>query len=269
MRRTVSVVMMTAAALLSSVLPASAIVSGGDGSPYAGVGALLIKVPETDNAYMLGCSGSLLDRDGGAGGTAVFLTAGHCTNAMSTVLEGETFAVSFDADLNMDADGLVHPDNTYVVENWATIPAFYQGGPGHRDVGVALLGGDIPSTVPEVQLAAPGFATGLRRELLTSVGYGANSLDRSILSKNATITYTGERTAGTQVVRSVTTPWLMTTAEPATTCSGDSGGPQFSGDLEISMAIGGDPVCRTTSQDERLDLVDVQNWLEAPAPLAR
>ena len=95
-----------------------------------------------------------------------------------------------------------------------------------------------------------------------SVGYGWNSLDRSPSSPNATYTSTGERTVGTIRVGSVSPNWLTALAAPASACYHDSGGPQFDGDVLISITTTGDMPCVTLQRNQRLDLPDVQEWLE-------
>jgi hypothetical protein len=68
---------------------------------------------------------------------------------------------------------------------------------------------------------------------------------------------------------SLNNAWLRLSQNPSTgdggTCYGDSGGPNFLGDvtsdLLVATTITGDSVCRATNVDYRLDTTDARSFL--------
>lgn len=243
------------AALLATALapaPAGAITNGSpDGDGHPSVGALLVEVP---GGWVIGCSGTLI-------GPTVFLTAGHCVVFAPYYYPDSTgYAVSFEADLDIDADGFVHPESAIDVASLDFMPTYAFGSNGTRDVGVALLAnepdGVAPATLPPLGAAADAVG-----QMAVSVGYGWNSLDRSPSSPNATYTSDGLRTVGTSLVGSVSPNWLTAQAAPSSACYHDSGGPQFVNGVLVSITVTGDVPCVTLQRNQRLDLRDVQEWL--------
>ena len=114
-----------------------------------------------------------------------------------------------------------------------------------------------------MSLPTLGADEGLVGSQLTEVGYGVDSLDRGFNSPNANFTIPGKRLTGTEKVSAVTPQWVITHADPNSTCYGDSGGPQFSGaHVVVSLTRNGDVACRSVSSEQRLDLPDVQTWLD-------
>lgn len=261
MRRFLSVITAVLAIGALTSPPASAVTNGdADGNQHPNVGALIYQVPG-DAGYVIGCSGSLLAVGGSH--AAVFLTAGHCVFAMENVLPADTdYAVSFDSDLALDDDGFVHPASTVAVVGSSMNPAFLLSGANHRDLGVVFLAaapaGLEPATLPAIGADAAVVGTDV-----LSVGYGANELDRSISSPNSTLVYTGKRTSGEGLVNGLSPNWLSSHADDAATCYGDSGGPQLTSDgVMVSITITGDMPCRSVTKSQRLDLEDVQAWLQ-------
>ena len=261
-------ILAAAAALMLAGPPAGAIINGTpDSGGHPNVGVMLLAQGDGYNPGLF-CSGALLDnRDAAhpdASHPAVFLTAGHCVAALEFQMPADTrVVVSFDSNLNLGPDGLFHPTNVIEVSGWSLIPSYFSHGASHRDVGVLFLSA-APSGLRQVQLPTPGFDESLVGKQLTEVGYGLDSLDRGFNSPNANFTAPGQRLTGTEKVSAVTPEWLITHADPNSTCYGDSGGPQFYGDdVVVSLTRNGDAACRSVSSEQRLDLLDVQTWLRA------
>ena len=264
MRRLLIIVAAVAALLLAGP-PAGAIINGTpDFGGHPNVGVMLLAQGDGYNPGLF-CSGALLDkRDAAhldAKHPAVFLTAGHCVAALEYQLPADTrVVVSFDSNLKPGPDGLFHPTNVIEVSGWNLIPSYFSHGTNHRDVGVLFLSA-APSGLSPVQLPTPGFDQGLVGKQLTEVGYGLDSLDRGFNSPNANFTAPGQRLTGKEKVSAVTPEWLITHADPNSTCYGDSGGPQFSSRYVVSITRNGDAACRSVSSEQRMDLPDVQTWL--------
>jgi hypothetical protein len=243
------------AVLLATALapaPAGAITNGKpDAMEHPNVGALLVAVP---GGWVIGCSGTLI-------GPTVFLTAGHCVALASYYYpEATGYAVSFDSDLDLDADGFVDPDTLIHVTSRDFMPSYAFTSNQTRDVGVVHLATEPDGVEPEPLPPLGAAAKAVGHEAVT-VGYGWNTLDRSWRSQNSTFTSDGVRTRGTSRVRSVSPNSLTTHAAPSTACYHDSGGPLFvNGDL-VSISVTGDVPCVTLQRSQRLDLPDVQQWL--------
>ncbi len=257
--RRLLIILAAAATLMLAGPPAGAIINGEGDTTHLNVGVMLVAQGNGFNPGLF-CSGSLLS-NGDATHPAVFLTAGHCVAALEyQIPAGTRVVVSFDSNLNPGPDGVLHPTNVIDVDDWNLIPSYFSHGANHRDVGVLFLSA-APSGLKPVQLPTVGFDEGLVGQQLTEVGYGLNSLDRGFNSQNANFTTPGRRLTGTEKVSAVTPEWLITHADPNSTCFGDSGGPQFFGGYVVSLTRNGDAACRSVSSEQRLDLSDVRAWL--------
>ena len=248
---------------------ASAITNGReDGNGHPNVGALLVEVPDAGLLQL--CSGSVLS-------PREFLTAGHCTD----FLDGNGFGagavwVSFDSDLNLQPDGTVAPASRIPVTGWTTHPNFRANpAKAYNDVGVVHLGGTTTAT--PVQLPARGFLDeqaaggGLRGHVFETVGYGANGVDRSILSPQAQVIWFGKRYVSSSPFMSLTPYFLKLLGNTNATglgggCFGDSGGPAFwapGSALQVAVTTAGDPTCGTLNERQRLDTPSVVRFLGA------
>src|SRR5262249_53002465 len=103
----------------------------------------------------------------------------------------------------------------------------------------------------------------------TSVGYGAQSVTSGPGGK--TFHYADVRFVATGTLNSVTQSWLRVSQNASTgnggTCYGDSGGPNFLGagtgetNIVAGTTITGDPPCRSTNVDYRLDTDSARTFL--------
>ena len=105
----------------------------------------------------------------------------------------------------------------------------------------------------------------LNKARFTSVGYGEQEPVNGPGGK--VYPFTADRRVSTGGFNSLTNAWLKLSGNPSHddggTCYGDSGGPQFLGNsnLEVSITISGDTVCRATNVDYRLDTPAARNFL--------
>jgi hypothetical protein len=231
MRRVVVAVAGTVAAILALAvaLPANAITNGApDGTAHPQVGALLAPKPYSDGTWAT-CSGTLIS-------PTVFLTAAHCDQDVSRV------AVTFDAEYNA-ATG------TTWWGAWHADPAYRNAQSDPHDIAVVVLERAITGALPK---GTP----------ITSVGYGAQSVT---VDKGPTFHYADVRYAATGTLSTVTPNWLRASMNPTVgdggTCYGDSGGPNFVGDILAATTITGDFMCRATNVDYRLDTPSARAFL--------
>lgn len=223
--RRLPIILATAAALMLAGPPAGAIINGQEDTTHLNVGVMLLSQGDGYNPGLF-CSGALLSTratNPEATHPAVFLTAGHCVAALEYQLPADTqVVVSFDSDLNLGPDGLLHPTHVIEVSGWNLIPSYFSHGANHRDVGVLFLSA-APDGLRPVLLPTPGSDEDLVGQQLTEVGYGVDSLDRGFNSPNANFTIPGQRLTGTEKVSAVTpsgssptpTPTPPATATPA------------------------------------------------------
>lgn len=257
MRRSIATAAAVLVAAAFTASPVGAITNGApDGDAHASVGALLYREPGAAGDT-IGCTGTLIGTD-----PAVFLTAGHCVFYMEYVLQpqGATFSVSFDEDLAMDENGLTHPATSIAVIGWEFMPSYLSPASDHRDVGVLFLA-SAPAGLGAVALPPLGAARGSVGDTVVNVGYGWTSLDRSPSSPNAAYTTNGLRMSGMAWVNGISPNWLSAHSAPGSSCYHDSGGPQFMGDVMLSITVAGDMPCVDYQRNQRLDLADVREWL--------
>jgi hypothetical protein len=99
----------------------------------------------------------------------------------------------------------------------------------------------------------------------TSVGYGDQEPTNAPGGK--VYPFTGERRVATGSFNALNKVWLRLSENPSHgdggTCFGDSGGPEFLGssNLQVSITISGDSVCRSTNLDYRLDTPQARAFL--------
>jgi secreted trypsin-like serine protease len=246
------------------VSPAAAITGGKhDNSAHPNVGVMYM---ENLPALVYGlCSGSLLS-------PTEFLVAGHCTAALSAyvaagMLETTQVFVSFDEELDYDdATGLISTTSKVAVTGWDTHPAYGNGmGIVKNDVGVIHLA--EPQQLVPIELPDVGFLDRMAasRELVgrdfVNVGYGLNSIDRSMNSPRRTVTWEHRRMVSETPVVALSSNTLH---QDGGLCGGDSGGPHFWGDgdpnLVVAVTASGSANCGPDAS-QRIDLASVLDWL--------
>jgi secreted trypsin-like serine protease len=252
------IVVLTALASLWVVAPAGAIVNGQlDGNRHPEVGALIAELSPGQKDVL--CTGSLI-------GAKVFLTAGHCTDFLAS--QGITDVwVTFDSQFTARSP-LIH--GSYV-----TNPLFGSGGASDtHDQAVVLLDRAVRGITP-ARLPTAGLldTLDLKTATFTTVGYGTVRTGPTT-GPNAFF-FDGTRRFATQTFRSLEPAWLHLSENPSTsdggTCFGDSGGPHYLGgvtsNLEVSLTVTGDAVCRSSDKTYRLDTAPARDFLSRFVPL--
>ncbi|HEV8657330.1 MAG TPA: trypsin-like serine protease [Thermoanaerobaculia bacterium] len=225
---------------------------------YSNVGAFIVERPSDGHIFPI-CSGTLITSN-------VFLTASHCTDFFTRVLEplGFTAYVSFD---NPVPYGALTTAKTRLlaVSQVVTNPLYNQAQSDTEDIAVLILKQAqkiAPATLPVCglldQLAAQN---GLKGTVYTAVGYGVQ--ERVVgggqpYFKDANPV---PRMFAYSSFDSLNNTFLRLSQNPSTgdggTCYGDSGGPNFAtidGQLIlVAITITGDTPCRSTNVDYRTD----------------
>jgi hypothetical protein len=277
MRRTLFVLALVVAFGLVTMPNATAITFGEpDGNRHPNVGAMLATFGGDPVPV---CSGSLIAPD-------VFLTAAHCIVVTEQIAEEEevepSYFVSFDAELGEFPEGVfdLHEfDLAAGVTLLSGEPFFDErfgtgGFAAHPfDIGVIVLDAPV-SGIDPVELPTEGFLTELwtqhelRSQRFAAVGYGAVREDFTGGFDNILVAVF-ERRVAMQSPINLREQWLLLSMNPNTgsggTCSGDSGGPHFidsiDPNLQVSLTVTGDAVCKATDLTYRLDTPAAREFL--------
>jgi secreted trypsin-like serine protease len=262
---TISLFVLVVMALsLIIVPPAIAINLGQPDTEHTNVGAIVVEIPGYEPALL--CSGTLIAPN-------VFLTAGHCTNALAFYmyyfdLDIDDIHVTFDQDA-MDKNGWLS------VADFETHPDY--GGPqsNPHDVGVLILqqdaSGIVPATLPD-----EGFLDDLKKQ--GKLRKGSDGADFTVVGYGGTldwpppvVTYEDQRQYAVSEYQALLKSWLRLSQNQATgdggTCFGDSGGPAFwtepGGDeILVGITSWGDAVTVATSFYYRVDTADTLDFIE-------
>ena len=223
-----------------------------DGNAHPNVGLFIAKI---DNVYYALCSGTLVSE-------RVFLTAGHCTDALRQY-GGEAYVTFTSAPPYSVASFL--PGTPY------THPDYLTSFPNTADIGVIVLKkqvtGILPARVPPVgYLDDLSTQRGLRDAYFTHVGYGTQSVRPTYISEVV-------RYQGISDLVNLLSSWtdgfnLHTTANPggerSGICFGDSGGPAFFEDSDIVVGIHSfvkNKNCKGTAVSYRVDIATSLDFL--------
>ena len=232
---------------------AGAIVGGTADATHTSVGILYID----DQPWYLGfCSGSLIASD-------EFLTAGHCTAALSPARVAH-FYVTFDDTISVDPlTGVISSEHPIAVSGFTTDPDFSVG---QNDVGVVHLAEDVSR--PPVELPGVGFldkeaeAGDLRDHTFLGVGYGINGAKGTWKSPQADVTWDKQRESGPVLFQALAHGYVHTVSGAD---AGDSGGPLFyasDSNLAVGITSYGAESSVGPSNYQRLDTQSVHDWLQ-------
>src|SRR5213594_2816791 len=221
--------------LMALASPASAITWGDIDTTHPNVGAILIV--HLDGSVGEFCSGTLVS-------ARVFLTAGHCTDALTAAAFPATWLrISFAP--NVYAEGAVR----LAVSGYHNHPDYNWGPTSNpHDLGVVIL--------------EDAVAGDLKSATFINVGYGLNQ----------DFVLTGDRQISTSSFRNLHDAWLYMSQNihhgDGGTCFGDSGGPTFfvdpSSHVEYIVAVTswGDSVCKSTNNNYRVDLESSRSFID-------
>jgi V8-like Glu-specific endopeptidase len=230
---------------LLGVSAAHAVVGGTpDGNDHPAVGGLVADQAYSDGTWIY-CSGSLIS-------PTVFLTAAHCGEGGSDRVR-VTFSSSYE-DGDKTYTGTFHAD-----------PAYPGPSGDPHDIAVVVLDRAVTGITP-VKLPKANSLSGLRSGTqVVGVGYGAYEVTNQ--PGGHQYLYNDIRTEGTGSLNSVDKNWLRISENSAQGwgggCFGDSGGPNFIGNVEVGTTITGDSICRSTNTALRLDTPASRDFLKA------
>jgi len=259
------------------VMPQAAGITFGepDGNRHPNVGAMLANFGGDDIPF---CSGSLIAPD-------VFLPAAHCIVGVNQLAEEEgvepNFLVSFDSELGEFPEGVFDIHGFDLAAGVTLLPGepffderFGTGGAARPfDVGVIVL--DAPVTgIEPVDLPTEGYLSELnaqhelRSQRFAAVGYGRVREDFTGGFENNLLGVV-VRMVAMQSAINLQNQWFLLSMNPNTgsggTCYGDSGGPHFidsvDPNLQVSLTVTGDAVCKATDLTFRLDTPEAREFL--------
>ncbi len=262
--RKLSILLGLLVVLAVGALPALAITWGQPDTEHTNVGAMMVERADGGETYPI-CSGTLVHE-------RVFLTAGHCTQALQARLESGWYVdkwVSFAQNPAENAD-------RREVQDIITHPDYYWGPQSNpHDVGVLILAEPVtdiqPAALPYEEflddLGAAGLLNqGKTKAKFTVVGYGG-TLDWP----PPEITYEDTRQFAVSEYRALLKAWLRMSQNQATddggTCYGDSGGPAFWEDPEdgtetlVGITSWGDAQCVATGFNYRVDIPETLDFI--------
>jgi secreted trypsin-like serine protease len=258
MRKSILVSLIAAVALTVATSPAGAITFGRfDDHRHPNVGALVAEW-RTPGVKSLFCSGSLIS-------PTVFLTASHCTVALAARgIKPHQVWVTFDPTFD--------EKSPLIRGTYHTNPLYASGGENDTfDIAVIVLDHAVNRT--PVQLPPKGLLDDLkashelRNATFTAVGYG--SVRNTITGGFDELLDNSKRRFVTQSFLALEPAWLQLSMNSAAgsggTCYGDSGGPHFLGgpssNLQVSLTVTGDAVCKATDTTYRLDTGSARQFL--------
>lgn len=276
MRRMLCALALISAMSLVTMAPAGAITFGEpDGNRHPNVGAMLVSFGGDAVPF---CSGSLIAPD-------VFLTAAHCIVGAQQIAEEEEaepeYFVSFASHLGEFPEGHFDIHEFDLASGVTLLPGepffderFGTGGQARPfDIAVIVLDTAVTGIQP-VELPTEGFLSelrashDLRSQRFAAVGYGDVRDDFSggfgnLLGADVT------RMVAMQSAINLQRQWLLLDMNPHTgsggTCYGDSGGPHFiksiDPNLQVSLTVTGDAVCKATDLTYRLDTPEAREFL--------
>jgi hypothetical protein len=230
---------------------------------FSNVGAFVVQSPSGENFIL--CTGTLITSN-------VFLTASHCTDYFTNVLEplGYTAYVSFDS-IIPEGGSSSRKTKLLAVSDVVTNPLYTQSQSDTGDIAVLILESPVkgitPATLAECGLLDDLDASGdLAGALFTNAGYGLR--ERRVGGGNPSFGYSNPvpRMFSYSSFNALNPTFLRLSQNPSTgnggTCYGDSGGPNFitiDGQLILTaITITGDTPCRSTNVDYRLDTPSAQ-----------
>jgi hypothetical protein len=234
----------TAAVLLLTSVPTSAITNGTIDTTHDYVGAMIGLDPGGTPRL---CSGSLIAE-------GVFLTAGHC---------GVLTDVSLHFGDDLAAGALVF-SATAVIQH----PQFDRRNFGKQfDVGLVLF--DQGSADLEIgNLAPENYVSGFSKAELAAatfetVGHGLSRGDTN--GNSEPLTLDTQRRIATQSYLNMHNQFLGLSIQnnrgDGGGCSGDSGGPHLLDDYIVSVTSNGDANCVATDNTQRVDLPEIRDWI--------
>ena len=223
-----------------------------DGNAHPNVGLLIAKI---GNSYFALCSGTLVSDD-------VFLTAGHCTDALRE-FDADTFVTFRSAPPFSLAEFLPGTPHTH--------PDFGKSFPNTADIGVVVLkkrvSGILPAKIPSAgYLDELATRRGISDPYFTHVGYGTQSVRPRFMSEVV-------RYQGVSDLVNLDSAWtdgfnLQTTANPggerSGICFGDSGGPAFFEGSDLVVGIHSfvkNTNCKGTAFSYRVDIATSLDFL--------
>jgi secreted trypsin-like serine protease len=222
---------------------AHAVVGGTpDGNDHPSTGGLVADHAYSDGTWIY-CSGSLIS-------PTVFLTAAHC---------GE----GGDGRVRVTFSSAYHDGDTTYAGTFHADPAYPgpQGDP--HDIAVVVLDKAVKGITP-VTLPRASSLSNLKSGVpVVGVGYGAYQVTNEPGGHH--YLYNDIRMEGTGSLNSVDKNWLRVSENSAQGwgggCFGDSGGPNFIGNVEVGTTITGDAICRSTNTAYRLDTAVARDFL--------
>jgi len=231
-----------------------------DGNAHPAVGALYIDFDGngTITGDELLCSGSYVGRTKD-GANDAFMTAGHCV-AFAVSNNIDRMYVSFDTRA-FDPNG---PVGVIASVAFHADPSFGHDNGNAFDFGIVLLPAGSVIGIQPVQLPPQEYletllhAAAIKNLDVESVGYGTVPVFNQ--PHGTQFTFDGVRRAVRTNIKGLTKSWVLYNENYVATggggtCFGDSGSPQYiTGTHDvISITSQGDPLCRATEQNTRLD----------------
>jgi secreted trypsin-like serine protease len=238
--------------------PVSAITWGTPDTEHTNVGAMVVDWPGYGPWQF--CTGTLVH-------PRVFLTAGHCTDAVAEY-GIETVWVNFHPDAN-------NLETLLLVDQVFTHPDYAWGSSDPHDVGLLVLAEPVLEIAP-ASLPSLGYLDALKKQGLlrekaagarfTVVGYGG------ILSwPPPEIVYEDQRLLAESEYKALTKVWLHLSQnrlqDNGGTCFGDSGGPGFyttpeGQEILVGITSWGDAQCVATGFDYRVDIPQTLDFIQ-------